>query len=105
MVAGIGNPIVALSALPVPWSVIVGILLVKKMAIDAMSPSGINGLPALATQDIFTARHRLQMSKVSAGAIAAKMVKLQPFRNRSNEMLIKKSMDEAILVHPFDVSI
>lgn len=66
------------------------------VALWAMSLTGVLRRRALTAQYIGTMRHGLQMIGTYTWRVAARMIDLQPFRNRANPVLISQSMSKVL---------
>lgn len=72
--------LIAYSAMSAPL-VVVGVFWSKFMPVNAMSLSSMTSAHTHSPQEIFTRGHRLQMTRIYASSVAAKMVNMAPRRN------------------------
>lgn len=73
------------------------ILLIKRVSPFAMRLTGVGICDAMPTTDVFTRSDRLKMGGINAWWIAAKVIKMHPWRNRANKSLIGKPIGGFLL--------
>lgn len=75
-----------------PAAVRIGICLIEWVPPLAMGLTGMNSASPKPPSPVLSPRHRLKMQRVDAGPTPAKMIKIQPGRNRPYESDIRHAV-------------